>query len=107
MWAPDRIRKGYPLMKEPSIAPIDRAVDISIVIVNWNTGVLLQQCVDSILKNRGDLSLEVIIIDNASSDDSLSWISKADQVKLIVNTENAGYARANNQGFQIAHGRML
>lgn len=82
--------------------------DLSIIIVNYNTKDLLKNCLDSIFPFSKNLSFEVIIVDNNSSDGSQSLIrSKFPQVKLITNKKNIGFARANNQGAKIAQGGML
>lgn len=81
-------------------------MDVSIIIVNWNTRDILRDCLESVYEQTKDISYEVIVIDNASSDDSVQMIkSKFPQVILIENAENRGFASANNQGIQIAKGR--
>jgi len=83
-------------------------LDLSIVIVNWNVSQLLRRCLSSIQTNRGSLSLEVIVVDNASSDDSVSMIRREfPQVRLITNQENLGYTGGNNVGAKEARGRYL
>ena len=72
------------------------APDLTIVIVNWNAGELLRRCLDSIRRHPPSaMTYETIVVDNASTDDSLSAAEPlADRV--VRNTENAGFARANN-----------
>ena len=82
-------------------------LDLSVVIVNWNTGELLHQCVESILNDSENLDVEIIVVDNASTDSSMSNIREDSQIKLILNATNNGFARANNQGFAIANGRYF
>lgn len=78
---------------------------ISIIILSWNTRVLLAQCLDSIEQHRGDIQLEIIIVDNASTDGSQVMLKeKYPQVVLITNMQNVGFAKANNQAMQIARG---
>ncbi|MFA5047528.1 MAG: glycosyltransferase family 2 protein [Patescibacteria group bacterium] len=80
----------------------------SFVIINFRTPDLTCQCLDSIFKYcHGDF--EVILIDNASGDDSLTLLKSAisDSVKLIENSANLGFARANNQGAALASGELL
>lgn len=87
--------------KEPSI-------DVSIIIVNWNTCDILQDCLKSVYEQTKDLSFEVIVVDNASSDDSVEVIKRDfPQVVLIENPENRGFATANNQGVAISKGRYI
>ena len=83
-------------------------MDVSIIIVNWNTREILRNCLDSVFRNISGLSCEVIVIDNFSSDGSDIMIKKYfKQVILITNKENKGFAAANNQGMNIATGRYM
>ncbi|HML74982.1 MAG TPA: glycosyltransferase family 2 protein [Anaerohalosphaeraceae bacterium] len=83
-------------------------VDISIIVVNWNTRDILKDCLRSVYEQTQDISFELIVVDNASSDSSVSMVkSEFPQVILIVNKENRGFAAANNQGMQIANGRYV
>jgi len=83
-------------------------VDVSVIIVNWNTKGLLRDCLSSVYEHIGDIDYEIIVIDNASTDDSASMV-KNDfrQVILIENSENRGFAAANNQGMAVAKGRYV
>jgi GT2 family glycosyltransferase len=81
---------------------------LSIVIVNWNTTGLLKNCLRSIYACPPDGDFEVIIVDNASKDfDSAAFTREFPDTHLIVNQDNAGYARGNNQGFEIAQGERI
>ena len=83
-------------------------LDISIVIVNWNTRHVVQNCLESVFAHLGSLAAEVIVIDNASRDGSAEMIAERfTRAKLIVNSENQGFAKANNQGMRIARGRYV
>ena len=84
-------------------------IDISIVIVNYNVKDLLIQCLRSIYSSDNEaISIEVIVIDNDSSDDSVEAIQELfPQVILIGNKFNAGFSGANNQGIQIAQGEFI
>lgn len=83
-------------------------IDISVVIVNWNTRRLLRNCIVSIYENVKGLKYEIIVIDNGSSDNSADMVKKTFAgVKLIVNNENRGFASANNQGILAAQGRYV
>ncbi len=76
----------------------------SVIIVSWNTCALTLQAIRSVYA-QGDSGVEVIVVDNASSDDSVERIRKEfPDVRLIVNAENLGYARANNMGLAAARG---
>jgi GT2 family glycosyltransferase len=88
---------------------MDRGVmDLSIIIVNWNAGAYLLQCLESVLHNGDKDSWEVIVIDNGSQDGSAAEVKRRfPTVQLIENEENLGFARATNQGLRGARGRYL
>ncbi len=74
---------------------------VDIVVINWNGGWLLHNCVSAILDAYGTAtSGKLIIIDNASTDHSLQRLPKDSRIKLILNTKNLGFAKACNQGFE-------
>jgi len=80
-------------------------VVLSIVIVNYNVKEFLTQCLESIYRSKTEYTFEVIVVDNASADSGESRILKAfPEVRWIANTENIGFGRANNQGFEAAKG---
>ena len=81
-------------------------VDLSISVVNWNGRGVIEHCLESILKARRSLSLEIFGVDNASSDESQALIrGRFPELTLIENQENRGYAAANNQALERAQGR--
>jgi hypothetical protein len=81
-------------------------MDISIIIVTWNTKDLLQKCLDSIYKTIHDITFEVIVIDNASEDDTVVMLrGNFPHITLLKNSQNLGFGAANNQGLQIMRGR--
>ena len=81
-------------------------MDISIIIVNWNTKELLHACLESINKTVSDISYEVIVVDNGSEDGSVAMLQeKHPHVMVIRNAENRGFGAANNQAMQIMTGR--
>lgn len=83
-------------------------IDVSIIIVNWNTKKLLHDCLASVYATIKNVHFEVIVIDNASTDGSVEMVqSDFAEVKLIANTENRGFASANNQGMDFAIGRYI
>ena len=83
-------------------------IDISVIIVNWNTADLLRQCLQSVYKQTGTIGFEVIVVDNASTDDSVEIVRREfGQTILLTNTQNEGFATANNQGMTIAKGRYV
>ena len=83
-------------------------VDLSVVVVSWNVRDLLRQCLNSILDTRSPLLVEVVVVDNASTDDSVEMVrAEFPSVCLITNTENRGFPAANNQGIAVAQGRYV
>lgn len=83
-------------------------MDVSVVIVNWNTCGILRDCLCSVFEQTKNIEFEVIVIDNVSTDGSVEMVKKDfPQVKLIENSENRGFAAANNQGIAIAKGRYV
>ncbi len=83
-------------------------LDLSIIIVNWNTRSIVCDCLRSIYQQGGEIDLEVIVIDNASTDGSVEMVKKDfPQVTLIENSQNRGFAAANNQGIAISKGRYV
>ncbi|MFH1259984.1 MAG: glycosyltransferase family 2 protein [Elusimicrobiota bacterium] len=77
---------------------------VSIVIVNYNTGELLKNCLDSISSNLSYSSYEIIVVDNNSADGSREMLSVYPGIKPIFNGQNLGFGRANNRGIKIARG---
>jgi hypothetical protein len=81
-------------------------VDISVIIVNWNRCDLLRGCLQSIKERTHRVAYEIIVVDNASTDDSVARVRvEFPYVQLICNAENRGFAAANNQGLAISQGR--
>ncbi|MGQ0601232.1 MAG: glycosyltransferase family 2 protein [Anaerolineales bacterium] len=83
-------------------------LDLSVIIVNWNTRELLIECLTALARNIGTLSAEVIVVDNASTDGSREFVlQRFPAIRWLTNQENVGFARANNQGAALAQGRYL
>jgi hypothetical protein len=85
--------------------------DLSIIIVNWNTRDLLAKCLQSVWHNvcrLRRLAVETFVVDNASTDGSVQMVrDRFPWVKLIENTENIGFAAANNQAIRHSQGRYV
>ena len=86
--------------------------DLSIVIVNWNVRDLLRRCLHSIISSfqppTSNFQIEVIVVDNASSDGSVAMVEEEfPQVRLIANSENVGFTVGNNQGIAASRGRYI
>ena len=83
-------------------------IDTSIIIANWNAQDLLDQCLQSVYAAVSDLSCEVIVVDNGSTNGSATMVQdRFPDVRLIRNQENRGFAQANNQGINISTGRYV
>ena len=84
--------------------------ELSFIIVNWNGGELLRSCLRCLVEHAPSVPHEIILVDNASSDASVSWLRSdeargiigATPLNIIENQENLGFAKANNQGFSVS-----
>ncbi|HEY0761395.1 MAG TPA: glycosyltransferase family 2 protein [Pyrinomonadaceae bacterium] len=84
--------------------------DLSIIIINWNGGSLLTRCIETIVSSAPQVSYEIVIVDNASSDDSVAELQASEvaaqmiaheQLRIVFNSENRGFGAANNQAFAL------
>lgn len=83
-------------------------MDLSIIIVNWNTQEFLARCLEAVDKTAGGTDFEVSVVDNASTDDSAGMVRRQfPRVHLIANRKNVGFARANNQAIRLSRGRYI
>lgn len=83
-------------------------IDVSVIIVNFNVRYFVEQAITSVYKAAENIKLEIIVVDNASSDDSTTLIqNKFPEVRLIANKENLGFGKANNQGIREAKGKYI
>lgn len=89
-------------------SPTALPLDLSIVIVNWNSKDYLQKCLASILTNTKGIQFEIIVIDSGSFDGSGEMLREYyPQVRFIQSKENLGFAKANNQAFQSSLGEIV
>ncbi|MDO8671556.1 MAG: glycosyltransferase family 2 protein [Dehalococcoidia bacterium] len=95
-------------------------LDLSVIIVNWNTKDLLLRCLESLRVDLNDtdqwhllpdgrpLSFEVLVVDNASTDGSADMVAaRFPQVRLLANETNAGFTKANNQAISLSQGQYV
>lgn len=90
-------------------------IDVSIIVVSYNTKRLLKECLASIKKHTKEVNYEVIVVDNGSTDGTVDFLSRHPELvsgskkilKLIQNDANLGFAKANNQGMKKAKGRYI
>ncbi|RDS85292.1 glycosyltransferase family 2 protein [Dyella psychrodurans] len=88
----------YPALNRPE------APDCSVCIANYNGVGMLADCVDSVLAQQGDIGIEIIVHDDASSDDSVALLrTNYPQIELLASRENVGFCVANNR--MVAHAR--
>lgn len=82
-------------------------MNVSVIIVNYNTMRLTQNCIDSIFEKTEGISFEVILVDNASTDGSKEHFEKDNRIMYVYCDRNLGFGRANNIGFERAKGDYL
>lgn len=84
--------------------------DLSVIVVNWNGGGLLKRCVETVIDSSPAVAYEIVVIDNASADDSVAQLRESEavaplvergQLRIFVNSENRGFGAANNQAFKL------
>ena len=85
---------------------IGRKLDVSVIVVSWNTRDILRDCLHSIFEQTKRITFDVFVIDNNSRDGSVEMVrTEFPAVKLIQNSRNRGFAAANNQGIRLASAR--
>ena len=82
-------------------------MDVSVIIVNYNTKELTQSCIDSVFEKTEGIDYEVILVDNGSTDGSKEHFEKDPRIQYIYSEVNLGYGMANNLGYQHCCGRYL
>jgi hypothetical protein len=82
-------------------------VKVSIIIVNYNTLHVIRPCIDSIVEQTKDISYEIIVVDNGSTDGSIEVLSEDKRVTLVPTGENLGFGKANNKGLKYVHGNYI
>ncbi len=83
-------------------------IDVSVILINFNSYDLTKQTLATFKEFSHDFTYEIIVIDNHSEDDSAERIKNDfPEIKLIVNSENRGFGKANNQGMKIAEGEYI
>ena len=84
-------------------------MDVSVIIVNYNTLELTKNTIDSVIEKTKNLNYEIILVDNSSTDGSVEFFEREykDKIIFIKNNENLGFGRANNKGIEIAKGKYV
>ncbi|MFQ5449709.1 MAG: glycosyltransferase family 2 protein [Nitrospinaceae bacterium] len=84
------------------------SLDLSIIVVNFNTRDILIECLRSVHEHTPDLSFEIFVVDNHSTDGSVEAVKEHfPEVRLIENTENRGFSAANNQAILLSRGEFI
>ena len=92
------------------------SVELSIVFVNWNAGALLSQAVETIVAYRPSIEYEIVVVDNASTDDSIAQLrsgtggktlEQQGRLRIIQNDQNRGFGAANNQAFKATNAPLV
>src|SRR5216684_4319228 len=87
---------------------LEAPIDVSVIVVSYNTREMTAEAIRSLLEQCSGLSIEVLVVDNASSDGSAGMIrDQFPQVTLTALTENIGFARANNLAAKRARGDYI
>ncbi|SDL59849.1 hypothetical protein SAMN05421823_10711 [Catalinimonas alkaloidigena] len=83
-------------------------IDVSIIIVNYNTAAFTRTCIQSVFEKTKQVSFEVILVDNASTEcDPDTFEAEFPAIKLIKSERNVGFAKGNNLGLQQAKGKYI
>ncbi|MDN5941346.1 MAG: glycosyltransferase family 2 protein [Nitrospira sp.] len=86
----------------------DASMELSIIIVNWNSKDYLQKCIASIMDSKGETEFEIVVIDGGSFDGSGEMLKECyPQVKFLQSEKNIGFAKANNIAFKASSGRHI
>ena len=101
---------GLDVVHSPPAVPIssENELDVSVVIVSWNTRDILRECLFSVFEQTQGICFKVVVVDNNSHDGSAEMVSaEFPTVTLIANAENRGFAAACNQGMKAGSARYM
>ncbi|MDE7402043.1 MAG: glycosyltransferase, partial [Muribaculaceae bacterium] len=83
-------------------------MDVSIIIVNYNTSKLVNDAIDSVIRHTAGIDYEIIVVDNATEDLSQTLKEYSNpKIRTIQLSENVGFGQANNAALEIASGRNI
>ena len=82
-------------------------MDVSIIIVNYNTKKMTSDCIDSIIQHTSGISYEIILVDNDSKDGSVDFFKRDKRVFFISSNKNLGFGKANNLGYKYSKGKYI
>lgn len=84
-----------------------KTVDVSVIIVNYNTLEMTNNCIESVFAKTEDVQFEVILVDNGSNDGSREFFANDKRIRYIYVDENMGFGRANNLGYKYCNGKYV
>ena len=100
--------KGALRDTKPRVLPMGVGVDVSIVLVNWNSEDYLRECIASIYENTKEVCFEIVVVDNASPAGTIDAVQRSfPEIMLVKSDKNLGFARANNLGFRRSSGAHI
>lgn len=82
-------------------------MEVSVVIINYNTKLLTCNCINSIVSNTYNVDYEIIVVDNASTDGSQKILAADERITFIEAGKNLGFGKANNLGAENSHGKYV
>lgn len=82
-------------------------INITVIIISFNTKDLTLECIKSVQEKTKKTTYEIIVIDNKSTDGSVESLKKTKGIRLILNMDNVGFSKANNQGIVKSSGRYI
>lgn len=82
-------------------------MDVSVIIVNYNTCKMTNEAIDSVYEHTSGIDFEIILVDNASADGSKEFFEKKNGITYIYSQENLGFGQGNNLGLKYATGRNI
>ena len=82
-------------------------MDVSIIIVNYNTKSVTKKCIESIISHTKGVEYEIILVDNDSKDGSVELFANDERIHFISSNENLGFGKANNLGYKTARGKYI
>lgn len=85
----------------------NKTVDVSVIIVNYNTLEMTNNCIESVFTKTKDVQFEVILVDNGSNDGSREFFANDKRIRYIYVDENMGFGRANNLGYKYCNGKYV
>lgn len=98
-------------VQDPLSSPVSGEVELSVLIVTYNSADTIEVCVKSILADSTDIQIEIIVVDNHSSDGTQTLLQNLagdhPQLQLVLNSDNKGFAVGNNQALRQSTGTLV